>query len=138
MTHVEPIVVAAVLALLTAAGLLMALLLRRRQWRLPHAVDYDHHWYQRVIEGRQTRIEFGGATWNIQLYEDLVVLQRPEETASNAVQLHDKRFKSEGSQYRAAVILAHKIQLRRRLLSELRQSADSPSPSRRSSPRSTS
>ena len=136
MTHVEPIVVAAVLALLTAAGLLMALLLRRQQWRLPHAVDYDHHWYQRVIEGRQTRIEFGGATWNIQLYEDLVVLQRPEETASNAVQLHDKRFKSGGSQYKAAVILAHKIQLRRRLLSE--QSADSLSPSRRSSPRSTS
>ena len=136
MTHVEPIVVAAVLALLTAAGLLMALLLRRRQWRLPHAVDYDRNWYQRVIEGRQTRIEFGGATWNIQLYDDLVVLQRPEETASNAVQLHDKQFKSGGSRYKAAVILAHKIQLRRRLLSG--QSVDSPSPSRRSSPRSTS
>jgi hypothetical protein len=114
MTKIGLIIVA-VLSIPTLLGWL-TLWGRPSNWRLPHSLDYDHNWYERILL-HQDNIEFGGYEWQVNFLGDQVLLSTHMTTVTSSTDIDEPKYNLAGSQYKAATILAKKIQLRRSLAS---------------------
>ena len=107
-----------IIAVLSIPTLWGWLILRRptSNWRLPHSLDYDHNWYERILL-HQDNIEFGGCEWQVTFLTDRVSLSTHGTMVSSSIDIDGPQYNLAGSEYKAATILAKKIQLRRSLAS---------------------
>jgi len=109
------LIIIAVMSIPTLLGWL-TLWRRPSSWRLPHSLDYDHNWYERILL-HQDNIEFGGYEWQVNFLSDRVSLSTHGTTVESSTDIDGPQYNLAGSQFKAATILAKKIQLRRSLAS---------------------